>query len=192
MADQDSERFLPHDILLAVARGRDELKAMRGVSRSWQAGFEGSVTRLRVTGYMGIPSVFHDGTIPLRFPALTSLDLGEARMDEESLSILVALRNLRTIGLGCDLSFRAGVPFCQQPLTWRLTDAGLEQLQKLPALTALDLRHCGLVTDSGIGHLAGLRLTSLSLQGCRRISTPALECLWDMPLISLDLSGCDW
>lgn len=48
MAGPDWDQGLPADILAQVASGSEDMRAMLGVSTSWRAGFELSITRLTV------------------------------------------------------------------------------------------------------------------------------------------------
>lgn len=90
-------------MLELVAGGRDDLKAMLGVSKSWQRAFESSVTSLKIGSKadhglaMGAPF-----TKPFaeRFLGLTSLSLFHSLMDEAELEQLVGLKRLRTLLLG--------------------------------------------------------------------------------------------
>lgn len=138
---------LPLDILSHVAAGRDELKAMRLACRSWQCGFERSVTRIKIN--LEGPELPRDA--PERFQGLTSLDLGNCAMDEDNLQILAGFPKLATLILGNWHQLRPFVKGCNPkdiPLFMKLSDRGLEHLQGLP-LTSLDLGLCTCLSDEG-------------------------------------------
>lgn len=71
----DWDKGLPSDVLAMVARagGITEMKAMRGVSKQWQEGFELAVVSIKAS--LKTPSLPRE--VALRFPVLTSLDVGE-------------------------------------------------------------------------------------------------------------------
>lgn len=146
MEDLDWDKGLPLDLLSAVAGGRDELKAMRGVCRTWKAGFEASVTKFKVS-CQG-PILPPGGAFANRFPAARRVDFGrkcckwvykKPPMEEGAL-----IENLgRLVGAHITCLVLCGMGEA-------LTDAGMAQLRGL-RLTRLDLSHCGHITDAGLG-----------------------------------------
>lgn len=71
--EPDWDRGLPLGILSAVAGGRDALKVMREVSRSWQVEFDESVKKITV-GAAG-PRLPATTTLAQRFPSLAFLKM---------------------------------------------------------------------------------------------------------------------
>lgn len=194
---------LPLEILSVVASGRDELKAMREVSKSWKAGFEDSVSGFKVLqhqqhrlrGNQYLPSVSHPliHILSKRFPKLTSLDLGESPLQEVELVELRYVTQLKSLTLGCDRGRLAhlGLVGDARPLAWRVKGCGLMALQ-YNQLTCLDLRFCTQLCDSALKYLEHMPLTSLSLHGCTQISGfPGLQYLQALPLTALNLHGCN-
>lgn len=182
MANVDWDKGLPIDLLSAVASGRDELRAMRGVSYTWQEGFESSVTHITVD-WAG-PQLPSDGALERRFPGITSLDLGDSPLDDSDLWKLAGLQRLRSLTLG--LNSKSNFPQSDNPLAHTMTDAGLEGLQGLP-LTHLNMRSCDLLQDSSLRHLSEMPLASLNLGFC---GIADLRFLRGVPLTSLDLCYC--
>lgn len=82
MEEVDWDKGLPIDILAMIAGGRDAQKSMRGVSQTWKEGFDRSVDRLKIR--LHGPDL---GLVPVRFPMLTSLDLGGSPMGELRLQV---------------------------------------------------------------------------------------------------------
>lgn len=196
-------------MLALVAGGRDDLKVMRGVCKSWQAGFEASATSIRVS-YSGplLPPTF---SLQERFPALTSLDLGASRMPAANLGALQGLARLRILNLGLShwqsyrlvysdtlakslrgagLGFLRGLPITHLILDRcsRLTDVGLQHLGGFP-LQSLSLFECTSITNEGMSHLRNLSLTSLDISKCYGIWSSGLRCLSGMPLTNLKMGG---
>lgn len=137
----DWAKGLPLEVLANLAGGRDDLKAMRGLNKTWQQGFEGSVTALRV----GPSGPFLPDTFPHRFPDLTSLCLGESLMAEVDLAQLAGLKNLRILNLGGEsASWAAGAE--GEQLSLRLNGSGLQHLNGLQ-LENLVLSHCQKLLD---------------------------------------------
>lgn len=206
------------DVLALVAGGRDELKSMRGVNRSWKGGFQRSVKHIKVTEEGPLLPI--DGSLARRFPGITSLDLGESLMGDWGLQSLRGLTKLIRLTLGSPVDSitsqvgqqvgpqagqqvgqQLGQPFGQQvanqasraqpellPLPWRLTDSGLEWLRGLK-LQQLDLSGCDEILT--LGALEGMPLASLNLNWAYLDSDTALWALQGMPLQSLDL-GWSW
>lgn len=163
-AAEERSNDLPLDVLVLVAGGQDGLKGMRGVNRGWKAGFDSSVTHIKVVSEWNRPLQFPRGFFAERFPWLTSLDLGRGLMGNgglDSLSGLTGLTSLTLGGLTQLLLKQMGVQLL--PLTWRLTDSGLDRIH-------------------------GFQLRSLDLSGCHKISN--LDALLGMPLTTLNLDGC--
>lgn len=177
-------------MLAPVARGRDDLKDMRGVCKSWEAGFEASVTSIRVS-YSG-PSLPPAAALQGRFPALTKLNLGACCcMDETRLRDLQGLDKLRSLNLGLTLpgvlkSLEDTNGTRSRSLPLKLTDSGMEGLRGMQ-LTELNLDNCWDVRDSGFENLRGMPLKSLDF-GWGKVSNLGLESLEGMPLNHLDLS----
>lgn len=46
--EEDWDKGLPFDVLGLVAGGRNDLKAMRAVSKTWRIGFERSAVKIEV------------------------------------------------------------------------------------------------------------------------------------------------
>lgn len=187
--DPDWDQGLPMEILEAVAGGCNELRAMRGVSQTWQAVFEASVKSIKVSRKGALlPSA---SSLALRFPGLTSLDIGESQIDEISIGGLSSLPRLASLTLGRPWGARGPVgPGRKAPLADRLTDVGLNGLQGLH-LTSLNLAGLGSYTNAGLRNLKGMALTSLNLSHAHLITDAGLEYLQGMPLTHLDLTSCD-
>lgn len=147
---------LPVDLLALVAGGRDDLKEMRSVRKTWQQGFESSVTVMRQRSYgsgkidqdfidfleQGLPAL--PSKFSERFPALTLLDLSHFPADEQSLRNLAGLKHLRSLILGPEFFSTEG------------TDSGL----------SVSEAEAGEWCPSGLTALAGLQLDHLSLREC--------------------------
>lgn len=177
---------LPLEVLAQVARGRDLLKEMRLVNKSWQAGFEGSVTtmKVKVEGPLLPPTELFGQ----RFFALTSLDLGGSPVAEADLSQLAGLKRLRTLILGeadpDDYEFMSHGELQH----WLKADRLFELLGGLP-IQHLDLCRCQEVTS--LEGLRGLALTSLDLTLCSsELIKAGFEPLMGMPLLHLNFGDC--
>lgn len=81
MIDVDWDKGLPPNVLPLVARGDDDLKAMREVSKTWREGFNSSVTGVRVKARGPVPKF----GFFLKSPSLTSLDMGPDSMGQNRL-----------------------------------------------------------------------------------------------------------
>lgn len=210
----DWENGLPTDVLALVAKagGVGQMKCMREVCKSWQAGFGLSVTCLKAS-YGGF-DFFVPTSDPLRaeglrahilkdrFPALTSLKL---TVEGSSLSkaSLMRFRGLPITSLNLDhtafcsdlradgLAALEGMPLRQLNLIKPryLTDSGFASLGRFP-LTSLSLEGCPNLTDAGLAALRGLPLERLSLRRCRGWTDPGLANLRGLPLRFLDLAYC--
>lgn len=116
---------LPLDILSAVAGGRDDLKAMREVCKTWKAGFERSVSGIKIFLSSTNRCLPAGCFLNQRFPMLTSLDLGESALKERELLWLGLphLLGLTHLTLGCDrgLLAHAGLVGDDRPLARQLT-----------------------------------------------------------------------
>lgn len=171
MAGIDWDKGLPLDLLFAVARGRDALKVMRQVSRTWKAGYEGSVTSIKLSE--SGPMIPPGGAFARRFPSVRSIELGDyykpAESPDENIGRLV----------GAQITCLA--------LSGPLTDSGLAQLREIPQLTRLSLRGCSKITDAGLSCLRGLLLQDLDLGGRGQLSPAGLAHLRGMPLSHLSL-----
>lgn len=178
----DWAQGLPSDVLALVAKaGGDGVKAMRGVNRHWQCGFELGVRCIRVPWKS--PSLYMGTDMALRFPSLTSLDLGESSLKLNWLRKLQYLPKLRVLVLGC-----TSVPG-NSHLAARLTNAGMRHLRGLP-ITHLGLSWCCKVTDLGLLCLLGMprSILSLDLENCKMLEPPeGLKALLWMRLRSLNL-----
>lgn len=166
--DIDWDKGLPSDVLALVAKagGNSDMKVMRGISKTWQQGFELAVTGITLDyEYPFIPPEeepapgwFGPSCQPrrpkgasanplfltaVRFPRLTRLALGKCAADEAWLETLRAFPNLKSLDLG--LGRDTSVVFFRQYFTFRLTDTGLRHLRGLP-LTNLGLSFCDQLT----------------------------------------------
>lgn len=141
---QDWGEGLPLDILTMLAGGRDALKAMRGVNKVWQKGFERSIKTLRI-GPEG-PPLPADGTFSQRFPGLISLHLGDSPSDEADLAQLDGLKHLRILDLGGKADPEPG-DADEGKLFQRLTEVGLQLLLEGLQLQQLSLRSCKKLFD---------------------------------------------
>lgn len=143
---------LPPDLLALVAKHSDGLKAMRGVRKSWEKGFDLSISSLHIS--IDGPPLPLDGTFPQRFPSLNRMSLGESPIAEADLAQLAALKHLLFLNLGKhpfhDLRTRQRLVGpdvdCSGSLFARLTGAGLQHLRGLQ-LVQLGLHHCEKLTD---------------------------------------------
>lgn len=192
MAEEpDWDQGIPLGILSAVAGGRDELKAMRGVNHTWQTGFEESVKCIKIE--RAGPLLPLDGdSFAERFPALISLNLGGSLIIEGSRPKLSRIRKLTHLTLGivtCPLNGNVEPELeATRTLASRLTDAGMEAIRGLP-LKSLSLSECRNLSDAGLMTLQGMPLARLVLRFCDLISGSGLVSLRDMPLRSLVLAG---
>lgn len=175
----DWGKGLPLDVLALVAGGRDLLKAMRLVNRSWQAGFDCSVTTMKVK-FDG-PLLPASEVFCKRFPMLTCLHLGESQMAEADLAKLDGLKRLSNLFLGAPEPYKTSSN--KGRLVDRLTGEKLRRLFWLP-LKHLDLGGC--VGATCLKGLWGMELTSLNLSCCR-LSDDMLQHLERIPLTSLKL-----
>lgn len=184
MEDADWDRGLPPDILALVAKsgGMASMTVMRGVSKSWQRGYELGVTSLKIC--LHSPMLPPGETSPQRFPYLASLDLGGRPVEEQTLQALKAFPKLRFLTLGL-----AGNAFQQQFWTSAITDTHLAALRGTP-LTSLTLDGCRGITPEGLAHLQGMPLAALSLGSCKGVLTDGgVAALRGLPLTSLNLEG---
>lgn len=186
----DWDKGLPPDVLALVAKagGLEAMKQMRGVSSQWQEGFELGVNRIKV--FLKGPLLPRGGKAALRFPMLSSLDLGDSATDEAWLESLHAVCKLGSLVLGKDEEL-LWVDITKK-LGGRLTDAGVQHLRGL-ALTNLHLgvfRGTDELTDVSLEALAGMPFTSLDLSWCSALTADGLQLLRDMPLRRLVLKEC--
>lgn len=207
-AEVDWDKGLPIDLLSTVAGGRDILKAMRGVSHTWQAGFEASVKSITVP--WKAPPLPPASKFAERFPELISINLGESRLDQASLVSLAELRKLVSVSFESKFptvphlsplrtpsetpsetppETPLGVLGNSVPLGYRLTGAGLRRLNSLP-LTKLVLRNCQSLSDACLRELWGLPLAILDLEGCPRLTDFGLKMLGlkGLPLTDLRMN----
>lgn len=195
---------LPNDVLalLASLGGIDAMKAMRGVNKTWQAGFKLAIKSIRVPS--SAPGLPGGEELAARFPELSHLDIGDSTdIRQEWLQNLVALRNLRSLALGSSQYSQSR--FSSQVRS-RATTGSLARLQGLP-LTSLDLSNCANLGNSGLEVLRGMPLTQLNLEGCTSLHNVEpnrpfkefnpnyhfpniLGVLHGMPLSTLNLLGC--
>lgn len=134
----DWDQGLPPEVLGLTAKAwrcrSPFAKDMREVSKSWQLGFNLSVSRITVR--LDAPLLPKGVVLQERFPALTSLDLGNSCiMDEEGLATLAGLRNLKRLNLG------QGPEICtlkQGELWHRLTGTGFRHLHVSGLQTMLE------------------------------------------------------
>lgn len=164
----DWDEGLPLDVLALVAGGAlklSKMKAMRGVSKTWQRGYEIRLTKLTIRKAGPIPNSMEQ--LAERFPALTSLDLGKSLLPPIRLARLASLKNLVILNLGERCPEEYGVYRWREPETGQLA-GDLNTLEPLQ----------------------GIPLQSLSLYGCKCLLGSALAPLNGMPLATLDLSLC--
>lgn len=196
---------LPLDILALLGKvgGWSEMKAMRGVNKTWQTGFELGVTSIKIPPFA--PALPDGGNATLRFPALTRLGLGESTLGEECLQTLREIPSLRSLVLGgrtetpgfgarltaSGMKYLLGLPVTSLDLSYcpSMTTEGLLYLRKSP-LTHLSLRMNEWMTDLGMESLEGLKLTSLDMTAGYMVTPEGLKHLRSMPLTSLQLIGC--
>lgn len=151
---------LSPDVLALIAGGRQSHQSMRGVAHTWQAGFDLSVTILRVGTAGPLPAY-------TRFPALTLLDLRGFPLGAVGLEALSAA----AAGLPHLTCLRISLSGSKT-----LTDDSLERLRGLPVVF-LDLSACPKVTGAGLRHLRGAPLDHLRLQWCKKLAPEALSLL---------------
>lgn len=204
----DWEKGLPLELLalLAGLGGRNEMKAMRGVCKLWQQGFEGGTIGLMI-GPEG-PLLPGNGSFCERFPMLASLHLGDSPVAESDLAQLAGFKQLQTLSLGTQsncfapralrgqlfsslrgscFEFWGGLGITDLSLRCceGVKPADLERLKGLP-LARLDISGAkGILTREGIEHLRGLPLTSLDISGLE--SKNVLEGIREMPLVALEM-----
>lgn len=211
LASPDWDQDLPRDVLglvIVAGGGPNEMKSMKGVSKTWLEGFNNSIVKLRISS--AGPLLPFEVTFSERFPCLTSLDLGESPMSQQEVQAqLKGLTKLQYLVLGglflcpdlcrmqCGQFFSCsnsglGELFSLRHLSLRGSDnrqddhlKGLRGLQ----LSSLDLSGCGSLVPENFGfqHLEGLPLMSLNLAKSTVNDLGGLE---KLPLTSLNLSGC--
>lgn len=123
----DWDKGLPLELLSAVAGDRDLLKAMRGVSRTWKAGYEGSVKKIMLS--RGGPLLPPGGIFAQRFQAARNVDLSQSLLARSHLD-----ESLRCL-FGAKISHLVLQEFST------LTDECMPLLRQLP-LTRLELLGC--------------------------------------------------
>lgn len=94
----DWANSLPLDVMELVARGRDDLKAMRGVCQSWKVAYDNTVTGIRVV-WSGLLEISASSLFD-RYPNLTSLDLGDCLMGDEGMAGIQCFARLENLNLG--------------------------------------------------------------------------------------------
>lgn len=181
-ATPDWDKGLPLDVLALVAKGKDDLKAMRSVCKSWQQGFDVSAVELTIGGDGPLLSL---GSLSERFPGLVILDLGLSSVDEADLGVLSSLKRLRSLTLGAETPATA-VPG-QGGLWERLTNVGVQHLSSLQ-LKYLGLGGCKQFLDEDLEVLRDLPLTAMDLPGCTGLTS--LKSLRHLPLVGLTLADC--
>lgn len=168
----DWDKGLPTDVLVLVANaGRfEKMKAMRGVCKSWQLGFELGVTGISLNSLY--PLLPEDGTeAARRFPMLCKLGLGKSKTNIKQLEALKAFPRLASLALGSTPNIGSFDPWSTRV---RVDDASLSELIQFQGLTHLDLSWCIRLTD--LGALGGVpSLTSLDLQGCKELTPEGPE-----------------
>lgn len=188
---------LPPDVLALVAKagGVPDMKAMRGVNKTWQHGFELGISGIKVP----CNSSWLRGD-DVAGPRLAALDLaginfwhGDDRLKNlRSLPYLQSLK-LRSSSWLTDAGLKhlGGLPLTHLNLSRcpNITYAQLYNLRKSP-LTHLDLRGNAWVSESSLQKLKGLRLASLYLSWCPNITVASLKYLRGMPMTSLKLFSC--
>lgn len=181
VSEVDWEKGLPIGVLALVARGAEELKVMREVCKTWEEGFECSVTTIRIGKEGPLPPP----TLCERYPALTCLDLGESFIDENALAILGNLKKLISLILGAtQRDPRKFWDLEDGQLAKEFTGTGLEHVRGL-SLQTLSLSGCA---NLSLQPLNGLPLTSLSLYNCYKLmrTDASWEFLRGLPLTSFD------
>lgn len=181
------------------------MKAMRGVCKQWQQGYESSTTGLTI-GPEG-PLLPTDGYFCKCFPMLASLHLGDSPVPESDLVQLAGLKRLRTLSLGtqgkcleCNdypgvlFSSRVGKCFSSLPLSitdlslnccYNLLSSNMQGLRRLP-LTKLNLS--GLMSYSSLEVFRGMQSIRVLELESPHFQDSWLEILTGMPLTSLNLS----
>lgn len=180
---EDWDRGLPFDIFAVIARGSNELKAMRAVSKTWQAGFDPTVSKISI--HPEGPALPLGASLSMRFPGLTALHLGCA-MSHPDLRGLWALPNLMSLSLGDREADDWDESYGTRRVQW-VTDTSLWSLYG-KHLKQLSLGYCCHLTQNGMRPLGGMPLTSLNLEGCG-LGDSWLPLLEKLPLRSLNLRG---
>lgn len=198
----DWDKGLPVDVLALVARGSNALREMRGVCKTWQEGFDLSVTGVSVRGNPDLERLVQ------HFPEMTNLKLGlcSRRVQSHLLKELAGASKLGSLSLGNEGRRESGFGVCfasdtvfKQLARLPLTSLNLQgctevrvcyfwpELRELPMLTSLSLEGYCRTTDWRLGELRGMSLTDLNLQGCYWLLPTDLESLYELPLTSLRL-----
>lgn len=205
----DWDKGLPTGVLSLVAGGRNELKAMRGVSCNWKDEFEGSVSKITTGEGPQLPTA---SLLSSRFPGLTSLLLWKHKMGLDSLRSFSSLRKVAQLSLILEPSeehFMDPQQELQSIFEEWWSDDDLEALKDFPALadltlnsyqvsglqnlrgtnlTRLDLIYCMSISD--LDGIQGLPLASIRLETAPVLTDAGLESLRGMCLTDLDLYGC--
>lgn len=180
----DWNRGLPEAVLPLMANlgGVKDMKVMRGVSKSWQEGFNLGITSIRISSAEVLPDGLLKGA--QHFPELTRLDLRDLRVPKDTtLKMLQALQTfpkLDSLFLGSALG---SLPSEHLPIT-------LRELRGMQ-LKLLDLSGCNHLSDAALTECTHeMQLSSLVLSGCCKLTPAGLECLRGMSLFELDLGDC--
>lgn len=189
----DWDKGLPPDVLALVAKagGLSQMIGMRGVSKTWQLGFELGVTGIRVSQ---LDPLLPEGTAAFcRFPVVQKLNLRDSATQNAWLQTLRVFPKLNSLVLGYTTRTTSGYSSSKVAsplsLTRRLSDAGLAFLRGLQ-LEHLDLSGCTLLTSDGMAAvLQGMPLTSLNLNGVPPVTDAVLQSLKGAPLQTLDLEA---
>lgn len=122
----DWDTGLPQDVLALVAKagGGLEMKGTRGVSQSWQDGFDLGASSLSIheVGHPVLPAGLIAGQ---RFAGLTKLDLGHSAVNPAWLENLGGFPNLECLVLG----LRTTLPWSLRCLALQLSDFHMLHLQ---------------------------------------------------------------
>lgn len=191
----DWDKGLPVDVLGLMAKtgGMSSMKSMRGVSKTWQQGYELGVSHIKLhTRDTSLPWEAQDAA--QRFPCLTSLDVGHNTAANPSMfQTLSIFPNLKRLIIGPRKYFpRGGSPpnLAQElPLNYWIRDVHLAALRDL-ALTSLDLSGCWDLSKQGLQclrdlpHLAQLNLHNFTLEGW---TNAELEALLGLPVTAISL-----
>lgn len=188
----DWEKGIPLELLALVAclGGHPKMKAMRGVCKQWQQGYEQGTTGLTVS-YKD--SLCRGPPVPVDFyelfQGLASLHLGDSCVAEADLAQLSSLRQLQTLSLGTQ-SNSSALDFPLGALFTRLRGSCFRFLEGL-SITDLNLRACKRVVSAELVYLRDLPLTKLDVSGCTGHLThqEGADFLWAVPLASLDVLG---
>lgn len=119
---------------------------MRGVSKTWEQGFDYSITSLKIWSC----GPLLPENAPVRFLELATQGLGASTMPIDDLSSLARFKKLTAVSLAFDMS-EPRMQDDSETLHRVVTDESLIQLRDLH-LTSLDLSQTN-ITGAGLVHL---------------------------------------